>query len=159
MPTKRTKEGFDPNAYKLMAKASYNHEKPGGLGKLISKASGKEEHKVPKAKGFGVTSFKARIGYTPPTPVHSPIQKASVSVILANYEEEQSSNLSKKSFVFDRIGQPASHISVFDRLGTQEDNFVVGTQGSIFTKLSHSISSQVGTRGSILTRLNHSIPY
>ena len=87
-----------------MAKASYNHEKPGGLGKLISKASGKEEHKVPKAKGFGVTSFKARIGYTPPTPVHSPIQKASVSVILANYEEEQSSNLSKKSFVFDRMG-------------------------------------------------------
>ena len=81
-----------------------------------------------KAKGFNVTSSKAGIGYTPPTPVHIPIRKASVSVISANYEEEeQSLNLSKKSSVFYRIGRPTSHISVFDRLGTQEDNFVVGT--------------------------------
>ena len=42
--------------------------------------------------------------------------------------------------------------------GTQEDNSVVGTQGSIFTRLSHSTPSQVGTRGLVLTRLNHSIP-
>ena len=112
-----------------------------------------------KAKGFNVTSSKVGIGYTPPTPVHIPIRKASVSVISANYEEEeQSSNLSKKSFVFDRIGRPTSHISVFDRLGTQEDNSVVDTQGSIFTRLSHSTPSQIGTRGSVLTRLSHLIP-
>ena len=43
-------------------------------------------------------------------------------------------------------------------LGTQEDNSVVGTQGSIFTRLSHSTPSQVSTRGLVLTRLNHSIP-
>ena len=43
-------------------------------------------------------------------------------------------------------------------LGIQEDNSVVDTQGSIFTRLSHSTPSQVGTRGSVLTRLNHSIP-
>ena len=102
-----------------MAKASYDHEKPSGLGKLIPEASGKEEHKVSKAKGFNVTSFKARIGYTPPTLVHIPIQKAIVSVISANYEEEeQSLNLSKSSSVFDRIGRPTSRILVFDRLGT-----------------------------------------
>ena len=89
---------------------------------LIPKASVKEEHMVSKAKGFGVTSSKVGIEYTPPTPVHIPIWKASVSVISANYEEEeQSSNLSKKSSVFDRIGQPTSYISIFDRLGTQED--------------------------------------
>ena len=88
-----------------MAKASYDHEKPSSLGKLIPEASGKEEHKVSKAKGFNVTSSKAGIGYTPPTPVHIPIRKASVSVISKNYEEEeQSSNLSKNSFVFYRIG-------------------------------------------------------
>ena len=159
LPTKRTKEGFDPNAYKLMVKAGYDHEKPSGLGKLIPEPSGKEEHKVSKAKGFSVTSSKAGIGYTRPTPIHIPIRKASVSVILANYtEEEQSSKLSKKSSVFDCIGRPISHISVFDRLGTQEDNSVVGTQGFIFTRLNHSTPSQVGTRGSVLTRLSHSIP-
>ena len=159
MPTKRTKEGFDPNAYRLMAKAGSDHKKPSGLGKLIPETSGKEEHKVSKAKGFSVTSSKAGIGYTPLTPIHIPIRKASVLVILANYEEEeQSSNLSKKSSVFYRIGRPTSHISVFDKLGTQEDNSVVGTQGSIFTRLNHSTPSQVGTRGSVLTRLSHSIP-
>ena len=31
LPTKRTEEGFNPNAYRLMAKAGYNHEKPSGL--------------------------------------------------------------------------------------------------------------------------------
>ena len=57
-----------------------------------------------KAKGFGVTSSKVRIGYTPSSHVHFPIQKASVSVISANYEEEeQSSKLSKSSSVFDCI--------------------------------------------------------
>ena len=50
------------------------------------------------------------------------------------------------------------HISVFDRLGTQEDNSVVGTQGSIFTRLNHLTPSRGGTRGLVLTRLNHSIP-
>ena len=42
-----------------------------------------------KAKGFGVTSSKVGIGYTPSSHVHFPIQKASVSVISANYEEEE----------------------------------------------------------------------
>ena len=73
LPTKRTKEGLDPNAYRLMAKVGYNHKKISGLGKLIPKASRKEEHKVSKAKGFGVTSSKVGIGYTPPTPIHIPI--------------------------------------------------------------------------------------
>ena len=104
LPTKRTKEGFEFNAYRLMAEASYDHEKPNGLGKLIPEASGKREHQVLKAKGFGVTSSKVGIGYTPSSHVHFPIQKASVSVISANYEEEeQSSKLSKSSSVFDRI--------------------------------------------------------
>ena len=56
-----------------MTKVGYDHEKLSGLGKLIPKAFGKEEHKVSKAKGFSVTSSKVGIGYTPPTPVHIPI--------------------------------------------------------------------------------------
>ena len=90
LPTKQTKEGFDLNAYRLMAKAGYDHEKMSGLGKLILEASRKEEHEVLK----GVTSSKVGIGYILLTPVHIPIRKASVSVISTNYEEEeQSSNL------------------------------------------------------------------
>ena len=139
MPAKRTKEGFDPNAYRLTAKAGYDHEKLNGLGKLIPKAFGKREQQLSKAKGFGVTSSKVGIGYTPSSPVHLPIRKASVSVISTNYEEEeQSSNLSKSSSIFKCIGRPTSHISVLDRLGTQENNSVVGTQGSIFLRLGHS---------------------
>ena len=42
LPTKWSKEGFDPNAYRLMAEAGYDHEKPNGLGKLIPEASRKE---------------------------------------------------------------------------------------------------------------------
>ena len=61
-----------------MTKVGYDHEKLSGLGKLIPKAFGKEEHKVSKTKGFNVTSSKDGIGYTPPTHVHIPIQKASV---------------------------------------------------------------------------------
>ena len=115
LPTKQTKEGFDPNAYRLMAKAGYDHEKMSGLGKLILEASRKEEHEVLK----GVKSSKAGIGYILLTPVHIPIWKASVSVISTNYEEEeQSSNLWEKSFVFYHIGWPTTHILVFDRLGT-----------------------------------------
>ena len=142
-----------------MAKAGYDHEKPNGLGKLIPEASGKREHQVSKAKDFGVTNSKVEIGYTPSSPVHFPIRNANVSVISTDYEEEeQSSNLSKKSSVFYRIGRPTSHISVFDKLGTQEDNFVVGTQGSIFTRLSHSTPSHVDTQGSVFTRLSHASP-
>ena len=75
-----------------MAKADYDHEKPSSLGKLIPEASGKEEHKVSKAKGFNVTSSKVGIGYTPSSPVHFPIRKANVSVISTNYEEEEQSS-------------------------------------------------------------------
>ena len=88
-----------------MAKVGYDHKKPSSLGKLIPEAFGKEEYNVSKAKGFNVTSSKAGIGYTPLSPLHFPIRKANVSVISANYEEEeQTSNLSKSSSVFDRIG-------------------------------------------------------
>nr|POF15770.1 hypothetical protein CFP56_17977 [Quercus suber] len=73
LPTKRTKEGFDPNVYRLMAKAGYNHEKPSGLGKLIPEASGKEGQKTLKDKGVRATSSKAGVGYTPPTPIRIPI--------------------------------------------------------------------------------------
>lgn len=65
-----------------------------------------------KAKGYG---SKVGIGYTPPTLVHMPIQKASVSALTVDVEEEEkSSKLLRKPSVFDHIGRPTSQISVFD---------------------------------------------
>ena len=34
LPTKRTREGFDPNAYKLFVKEGFNPSEPSALGKL-----------------------------------------------------------------------------------------------------------------------------
>ena len=39
LPTKRTKDGFDPNAYKLFVKAGYNPNEPSRLGKLPSEGT------------------------------------------------------------------------------------------------------------------------
>ena len=44
-----------------MAKASYNHERPSGLGKLILEAFGKERQKTLKAKGVWAPSSKAGV--------------------------------------------------------------------------------------------------
>ncbi|XP_060200582.1 uncharacterized protein LOC132628835 [Lycium barbarum] len=41
---KRTDEGFDPNAYKLLVKAGYNPNEPSKLGKLSPEAVGKGNH-------------------------------------------------------------------------------------------------------------------
>ena len=132
LPTKHTKKGFNSDACKLIIKVGYNYEKLNGLGKLIPEASRKGEHgttktqKMLKAKGYG---SKVGIGYTPLTLVHMPIQKASVSVVTVDVEEEEkSSMLFKKPSMFDHIGRPTSQISIFDRLGTHENNnFVIDT--------------------------------
>ncbi|GMY33246.1 hypothetical protein FCV25MIE_28488 [Fagus crenata] len=135
LPTKRTEEGFDPNAYRVMAKAGYNYKEPNGLGKLIPEASGEKDRdltktqKMLKAQGYGVEKSKAGIGYTPSTPIHIPIQKTNVLVITTEAEkEEQFLKPSKKASVFYHLGQPTSQVSVFDRLGPQEsNNFVSNT--------------------------------
>ena len=112
-----------------------------------------------KAKGVRATSSKAGVGYIPLTPIRIPIRKASVLMISTDdKEEEQSSKPSKKPSVFYRINQPTPHISVFDRLGKQEDdNFVNGTRSSVLTRLSCSTFSQNGTRSFALTRLSYAI--
>jgi len=35
LPHTRTKDGFDPNAYKVMERAGYNFQNPATLGKVI----------------------------------------------------------------------------------------------------------------------------
>ena len=62
LPTKSTREGFDPNAYKLFVKAGYNPSEPLALGKLPAED----------------TTRKAREGlhYRQPPPILISIKKA-----------------------------------------------------------------------------------
>ena len=63
LPTKRTREGFDPNAYKLFVNIGYNPSEPSALGKLPSED----------------TTRKARegLGYSQPPPILISIRRAS----------------------------------------------------------------------------------
>ncbi|XP_070034244.1 uncharacterized protein [Nicotiana tomentosiformis] len=51
VPAKRTNDGFDPNAYELLAKAVYDPNEPSKLGKLLPEASNPTQ-KMMMEKGF-----------------------------------------------------------------------------------------------------------
>ncbi|KAH0723844.1 hypothetical protein KY285_005029 [Solanum tuberosum] len=84
LPTKRTGEGFDPNAYKLFVKAGYNPNEPSMLGKLPS---------VDKTR-----QAREGIGYNQPPPVHISIRRASNNHITC---EDDVTSPNRKLYVFD----------------------------------------------------------
>ena len=49
-PSKRMKEGFDPKAYRLLAKVGYDFSKQGDLGKLIPEATREKMHDLSKTQ-------------------------------------------------------------------------------------------------------------
>ncbi|XP_031127546.1 uncharacterized protein LOC116029639 [Ipomoea triloba] len=114
LPTKRT-EGFDPNAYKLLAKAGYNPNEPRKLGKLIPEAGGKgkaNQQEPHERKG---------LGYVPPKPVRIFINRAAsncISTDESEYDPQLDPAKGKKKSVFKRMGKVESQRSVFDRLGS-----------------------------------------
>ncbi|XP_059281291.1 uncharacterized protein LOC132034986 [Lycium ferocissimum] len=120
LPEKRTDEGFDPNAYKLLAKAGYNPNEPSKLGKLPPEAVGKGNHglnptqRMMIEKGYAVKQSREGLGYKQPSPVRISIRRASNNYITTK-EESTSSN--QRLSVFDRLTNPTPRISVFDRLG------------------------------------------
>ena len=71
LPHTRTKEGFDPNAYKLMERAGYDFQNPATLGKVIEvKAHGlNETQKVIQEQGGSVGVYKVGFGYMPFQPI------------------------------------------------------------------------------------------
>ncbi|KAM2808227.1 hypothetical protein PS2_043136 [Malus domestica] len=75
LPTKRTKEGFDPNAYKLMLKARYDFASSSNTRKKVSNIVNDKEHNLTetqkklKEHGYGVDNNKAGLGFTPNAPV------------------------------------------------------------------------------------------
>ncbi|XP_060200095.1 uncharacterized protein LOC132628316 [Lycium barbarum] len=101
LPTKRTNEGFDPNAYKLFVKAGYNPNEPSKLGKLPSGAS--------------MIQSREGLGYKQPPPVRISIRRASINYITV---EDESVASNKRPSVFDHLGKSATKASVFERLGS-----------------------------------------
>ncbi|KAI5342408.1 hypothetical protein L3X38_010283 [Prunus dulcis] len=75
LPVKRTKEGFDPNAYKLMSKASYDFGLSSSLGELNPDVTGERTHglsetqKKLKEQGYIIDSARTGLGFTPVAPV------------------------------------------------------------------------------------------
>nr|XP_027088706.1 uncharacterized protein LOC113710058 [Coffea arabica] len=123
LPTNRTQEGFDPNAYRLLAKAGCNPNEKHALGKLPPEVTGEKTHgltptqKILKEKGYNVESSSMGLGYQPPSPVRIMIKRAS-----CNYVNEEMEVTSRKRSVFDGLGNKSKRTSVFDRLGPQSKN-------------------------------------
>ncbi|CAL9024695.1 unnamed protein product [Prunus brigantina] len=75
LPVKRTKEGFDPNAYKLMSKAGYNFGLSPSLGELNLDITRERTHglnetqKKLKDKGCTINSAGVGPGFIPITPI------------------------------------------------------------------------------------------
>ena len=72
LPTKSTREGFDPNAYKLFVKAGYNPSEPSSLGRLLSEDTTRKAREGP--------------GYSQPPPIHISIRRATYNHITFDYD-------------------------------------------------------------------------
>ncbi|KAM1693092.1 hypothetical protein COP1_032428 [Malus domestica] len=151
LPTKRTEEGFDPNAYKLMSKAGYNFTSFANLGKNDLNTVKDNERDLTKTQkklekhGYGVSNNKAGLGFTPNAPVKisSKAKNASAQHISVNIIQDKGES------------QPAPRTSVFDRMNCSKPRVsapkLIGGQNktSVFERLNTSVS-----RGSVFKRLS-----
>ncbi|KAM2144259.1 hypothetical protein ACFX1R_047962 [Malus domestica] len=151
LPTKRTKEGFDPNAYKLMSKAGYDFASSSNPGKKVSNTVNNKERdltetqKKLKKHGYGVNNNKAGLGFTPNAPVKisSQAKNASTQHISVSIEQDQDEPKSTpRTLVFDRMNRSRPRTSALDHIGGQN-------RTSVFKRLNRPTS-----RSSIFERLS-----
>ncbi|KAM1358731.1 hypothetical protein ACFX15_044968 [Malus domestica] len=128
LPTKRTEEGFDPNAYKLMSKAGYDFASSSNPGKKVSNTVNNKERdltetqKKLKKHGYGVNNNKAGLGFTPNAPVKisSQAKNASTQHISVSIEQDQEEPKSTpRTPVFDRMNRSRPRTSALDHIGGQ----------------------------------------
>ncbi|KAM2779107.1 hypothetical protein COP1_014414 [Malus domestica] len=97
LPTKRTEEGFDPNAYKLMSKAGYTFASSSNPEKKVSNTVNDKERDLTETKkklkkhGYGIDNNKAGLRFTPNAPVKisSKAKNASTQRINVSIEQDQ----------------------------------------------------------------------
>ncbi|XP_075076820.1 uncharacterized protein LOC142163433 [Nicotiana tabacum] len=112
LPTRHTNEGFDPNAYRLFAKAGYDPNEPSKLGKLPPESTRKA--KTMKDNEHVVKQSREGLGYKQPPPIRISIRRASINYITT---EDEPADPKKRPSVFDLLGEPTTRTSVFERLG------------------------------------------
>ncbi|KAH7845098.1 hypothetical protein Vadar_018721 [Vaccinium darrowii] len=111
--------GFDPNAYKLLAKAGHSPKDSTTLRKLLPELTGEKVHglnstqKMLMRQGYAVKDSKVGLGYTARTPACIFIKRSSNNHITA---EEVDSSMSPKVSIFDHLSTPKSRALVFDKL-------------------------------------------
>ncbi|XP_049378083.1 uncharacterized protein LOC125842824 [Solanum stenotomum] len=122
LPTKRIKEGFDPNAYKLFVKAGYNPDEPSMLGKLVSEDT--------------LRQAREGLGYSQPPPIRISIRRARNNHITF---EDDVTTPNKKPSVFDRLGESTTRTFVFERLGLVKKNKNLRSYLKVTTPASHLV--------------------
>ncbi|KAM1935762.1 hypothetical protein ACFX15_019768 [Malus domestica] len=151
LPTQRTEEGFDPNAYKLMSKAGYDFASSSDHGKNISDTVNNKERDLTetqkrlKKHGYGVDNNKAGLGFTPTAPVKisSKAKNASTQHISVSIEQDHDEPKSTPwTSVFDRMNRSRPRMSALNRIGGQNRTSVFkrlnmpASQSSVFERLS-----------------------
>ncbi|KAM1462790.1 hypothetical protein ACFXTO_047781 [Malus domestica] len=152
LPTKRTKEGFDPNAYKFMSKARYNFASSSNPRKKVLNTVNNKEHNLTKTQkkklkehGYEVDNNKARLGFTPNAPmkISSKAKNASTQHISMSVEQNQDEpKFTLWTSVFDRMNRSRPRISALDCIGGQDQTSVfkklntLTSQSSVFERLS-----------------------
>ncbi|XP_070007594.1 uncharacterized protein [Nicotiana sylvestris] len=126
LPTKRTDEGFDPNTYKLFAKAGYNPDEPSKLGKLPSEVAMRQP--------------REGLGYKQPSSVRISIRRTSSNYIIV--EDELAT--SNKPSVFDRLGKlPVKPYIVVYTKECDEDEESVGSSYHVTVQVENGIPSSM----------------
>ena len=131
LPSERTKEWFDPKAYRLLAKAGYDFSKQRDLGKLILEVTREKTYGLSKTqskmwlKGYEILIPKTGLGYTPEQPTQIWIKKRSnasssqyIIVEAGESSNQRKDHSSSRVSVFDRIEVSSSRVIVFDKLNT-----------------------------------------
>ena len=125
LPSEHTKEWFDPKAYRLLAKASYDFSKQGDLGKLIPKAIEEKTHGLSKTQskmwieGYEIPILKTGLGYTLEQPAQIWIKKRSnasscqyITVEVGESSNQRKDHSSSRILVFDCIEASSSRVSI-----------------------------------------------
>uniref|UniRef100_A0A2N9HH26 Uncharacterized protein n=1 Tax=Fagus sylvatica TaxID=28930 RepID=A0A2N9HH26_FAGSY len=162
LPDKRTKEGFDPKAYRLLAKSGYDFNNPSQLGQLYSdcveeKSQGLNQTQSKlRQQGYAIETPKTGLGYSSQEPIRISAKgknerRTALHISFEVAEEESQAEPAPRSSVFDRLTSPTPRESVFNRLSvsipTKEGTSHV--RRSAFDRLGSPSTSKVASQSKV----------
>ncbi|KDP23835.1 hypothetical protein JCGZ_27124 [Jatropha curcas] len=144
LPAKRTSV-FDPNAYKLLAKAGYGSIDVAKLTKDFKNGDSEQSstaiRKVWKDKNTGEQGSNVGLGYQALAPLRLKIRRETSNHISVEEIEDIKSEISRPS-IFSRLGVSSNRISVFDPIGILEGMDTKKSRTSIHQRLGISKPSK-----------------